>query len=128
MARIMVIDDDEPFRTFLLSALPAAGHTAVGAANGFEALKLIRAAPADFILTDLVMPYGGLATIRIVRDEFPHVGIIAMTGGEKHRLDFARSLGAHQTLVKPFTVEELFAAVTGVLARHPPPKPETSGG
>src|SRR6185369_11092323 len=116
MARILVIDDDEPFRDLVLGMLTEAGHTAVGAADGFEALKLIRATPADLILTDMMMPYGGLATIRIVHEEFPKLGVIAMTGGGAHRLDYARNLGAHRTLTKPFTTEQLAAAIGEVLA------------
>ncbi|MDO8543517.1 MAG: response regulator [Opitutaceae bacterium] len=123
MAKILIIDDDEAFRALLLQMLVEAGHTAVAAVNGFEALKLLRAEPADLILTDIMMPYGGLATIRILHDEFPQVGIIAMTGGGTFRLDYARSLGAHQTLTKPFAAEQLTAAITKVLAAHPTPKP-----
>ena len=123
MARILIIDDDEEFRALLLQMLLEAGHTAVAAVNGFEALKLVRAEPADLIVTDIMMPYGGLATIRILHDEFPKVGIIAMTGGSTHRLDFARSFGAHRTLTKPFSAEQLNAAIAEVLAAHPSPKP-----
>jgi two-component system response regulator (stage 0 sporulation protein F) len=121
MAHILVIDDDEDFRGMLLAMLAEAGHTAVGAPNGFEALKLFRTTPTDLILTDMVMPYGGLATIRILHEEFPQVGIIAMSGAGTHRLDYARGLGAHRTLTKPFTAEQLNAAITAVLAAHPPP-------
>lgn len=124
MARILIIDDDEAVRALLLQMLLEAGHTAVAAVNGFEALKLFRAEPADLIVTDMMMPYGGLATIRILHDEFPQVGIIAMTGAGTHRLDYARGLGAHRTLTKPFTAEQLTAAIAGVLAAPPAPKPE----
>lgn len=124
MARILIIDDDDPFRTLLLQMLVEAGHTVVAAGNGFEALNLFRAEPADLILTDIMMPYGGLATIRVLHEQFPHVGVIAMTGGAERRLDYARSLGAHCTLAKPFSAEQVAAAIAEVLAAHPPPKPE----
>jgi CheY-like chemotaxis protein len=124
VAKILIIDDDEAFRALLQQMLLEAGHTAVAAVNGFEALKLFRAEPADLILTDIMMPYGGLATIRILHDEFPQVGVIAMTGGGTHRLDYARSLGAHRTLTKPFTSGQLTAAIAEVLAAHPAPKPK----
>ncbi len=124
MARILIIDDDESIRELLLQMLLMAGHTAVTAINGFEGLKLFRAEPTDLILTDIMMPYGGLATIRILRDEFPQVGIIAMTGGGSFRLDYARTLGAHRTLVKPFTVEQLTAAIAEVLALNSSSKHE----
>jgi CheY-like chemotaxis protein len=122
VARILVIDDDENFRELLLTMLAGAGHVAFGAANGFEALNLFRATPSDLVLTDMVMPYSGLATIRILHEEFPEVGIIAMSGGGARRLDYARGLGAHQTLAKPFTAEQLAAAIALVLAAHPRPK------
>jgi DNA-binding NtrC family response regulator len=107
----------------LLKMLAASGHAAVGAANGFDALNAFRAAPTDLILTDMVMPYGGLATIQLVHEQFPQVGIIGMSGGGTHRLDYARSLGAHLTLEKPFTAEQLEAAIAEVLARQTRPRP-----
>jgi CheY-like chemotaxis protein len=123
MARILVIDDDETFRALLLEMVTELGHTVVGAPNGFEGLKLFRAAPADLILTDMMMPYSGLATIRILREEFPRLGIIAMSGGAEHRLDYARSLGAHAALTKPFSPSQLAAAIAEVLAAHPAEHP-----
>ena len=123
MARILIIDDDEPFRAMLLAMLRESGHTAVAATNGLDAIALFRATPADLILTDIMMPYDGLATIRILRGEFPQLGIIAMSGGAERRLDYARSLGAHRTLAKPFTAVQLTAAIAEVLAGHPPSAP-----
>lgn len=116
MAHILLIDDDEAFRTLLYEMLIGVGHTVASATNGLDALKLFRACPADLILTDIKMPYDGLATIRILRAEHPKLGIIAMSGGSEVRLDYARSLGAQRTLTKPFTTEELTAAIAEVLA------------
>ncbi len=124
MARILIIDDDDIFSGLLVQMLRTAGHTAVVAGNGMEGVKLIRATPVDLVLTDMMMPYGGLPTIRILHEEFPHVGIIAMTGGGNHRLDYARNLGAHQTLTKPFPATQLAAAIAEVLAAHPAPLPK----
>jgi len=124
VARILIIDDDKPLREMLLDALAEAGHTAVGAANGLDAVKLFRANPADLIVTDIMMPYDGLSMIRILHGEFPQLGIIAMSGGGPHRLDYARSLGAHRTLTKPFTTQELTLAIAEVLAAQNPPKPD----
>jgi DNA-binding NtrC family response regulator len=107
----------------LLKMLSESGHAAVGATNGYDAMNAFRAAPTDLVLTDIVMPYGGLATIRIVREQFPKVGIIGMSGGGTRRLDYARSLGAHQTLAKPFTAEQLAAAIADVLDPHPDQRP-----
>lgn len=124
MARILIIDDNETFRALLLEMLTEAGHTAVAASNGFDALANCRISPPDLILTDIMMPYDGLTTIRILRREFPKLGIIAMSGGGVFRLDYAHILGAHRMLTKPFTGEQLTKAIAEVLSEHPIPKPK----
>ena len=116
MARIIVIDDDEALREVLAKALTDAGHNVAAAANGFDGVKLFREQPADLIVTDLMMPYGGLPTIRVLRSEFPKLSIIAMSGGGQSHLDIAGGLGANRTLAKPFTAKEFMDAISEVLA------------
>jgi CheY-like chemotaxis protein len=128
MARILIIDDDKAVREMLLATLTAAGHTAVAATNGLEGLKVFRSTATDLIITDIMMPYGGLATIRMLRAESPKIGIIAMSGGGPFRLDYARGFGVHTTLAKPFTAEQLMAAIAQEMPIHPDPEPPASGG
>lgn len=116
VAHILIIDDDEAVRDLLFEMLLASGHTAVSATNGFDGLKMFRENPSDLIITDMMMPYGGLATIRILRSEFPKVGIIAMSGGGPFRLDYARGVGVHTTLTKPFTADDLSSAIAKELS------------
>jgi DNA-binding response OmpR family regulator len=124
VAHILIIDDDKALRSFVDEVVRAAGHTTDIATNGLDALRLFRASPADVIITDIMMPYDGFATIRIAHAEFPKTGIIAMSGGGVHRLDYARGAGANFTLAKPFTVDQLGAAVAAVLARAQEPATE----
>jgi DNA-binding response OmpR family regulator len=116
MARILIIDDDEALGKTLELTLREAGHAVTVTKNGFEGVTAYRAAPADLILTDIMMPYGGLPTIRVLRAEFPQLKIIAMSGAGQPRLDIAKGLGANHSLTKPFLSEELLAAITTVLA------------
>jgi CheY-like chemotaxis protein len=74
-----------------------------------------RSEPADLILTDIVMPHGGLPTIRVLRAEFPKLPIIAMSGSHV-RLDMAGGIGANRTLSKPFTGQQLLDAIADVMA------------
>lgn len=120
MARILLIDDDESFRTTLAQMLIAGGHKVVTADDGLTGANLFRAAPTDLVLTDMVMPHGGLLVIRVLREQFPALKVIAMSGGGSHRLDYARSLGAQRTLAKPFTAEQLAAAIAETLAAGAP--------
>ena len=116
MARIIIIDDDEGLRNTLGRVLTAAGHSVSVAINGYQGVQLMRAKPADVVLTDIMMPYGGLPTIRVLRDENPALKIIAMSGAEQVHLDNASGLGANRTLNKPFLPKELVEAVNEVLA------------
>jgi len=115
MARIILLDDDDVFRETMVRVLTELGHHVRSAANGFDGMALFRAEPADLILTDLVMPHGGLQTIRVLRDENPKLAIIAMSGSHV-RLDMAGGIGANRMLAKPFTAAQLNEAISEVLA------------
>jgi CheY-like chemotaxis protein len=66
-----------------------------------------------------MMPYGGLPTIRVLRGDYPNLKIIAMSGGGQPRLDIAGRLGANRTLAKPFSAQQLIAAINDVLGPAP---------
>ena len=51
-----MIDDQEPIRVLLRTALEEAGHEVLEASNGRLGLALYRASAADLIITDIVMP------------------------------------------------------------------------
>jgi serine/threonine-protein kinase PpkA len=54
--RILLVDDDEAFRTVAAMALEEAGYMVVEAADAFEALELLRELRPDVIISDLNMP------------------------------------------------------------------------
>ena len=56
MARILVIDDEDRIRRMLRAALEMEGHEVIEARQGEEALRLHRAAPAELVITDILMP------------------------------------------------------------------------
>ena len=123
MPRILIIDDDETLLDTLEQLLAAAGHAVVTASDGLIAAKLFRAEPFHLVLTDIVMPNReGIETIIALRRDFPEVGVIAMSGGSdqvKTYLDMAARLGAHRTLAKPFTPQQLHEAIAEVLGARP---------
>src|SRR3982750_1452198 len=114
--RVLVIDDDEDFRTLVLRWFASCGIEAHGAANGAQGLALQRTQPASVIVTDIFMPEKeGIETIQDLRREFPDAKIIAMTGRESLTdydvFQVARGLGAVKTLKKPFKLDDLVAVV-----------------
>jgi CheY-like chemotaxis protein len=125
MPRILLIDDDHDFRSMLRTALEHDGYTVEEAQNGYEGIRRYRAAPADLVITDILMPeQEGLETIRELRQEFPAVKIIAMSGGGRtgnlNFLSLARRFGALLTLQKPFTLQEFREAVHQALQPQTP--------
>jgi CheY-like chemotaxis protein len=70
-----------------------------------EGIRAYRAAPTDLIITDIIMPgEEGMETIRALRQAFPAIIIVAMTGSRLFALDLldmARLMGATRTLAKP---------------------------
>ena len=91
------------------------------ATNGHEALQVLTETPCDVVVTDIFMPEKeGLETIMELRRDFPDTKIVAISGGgQKGRLlsalEIAEKLGAHYTLQKPFSSQQMIAALSGVI-------------
>ncbi len=117
--RILLIDDDRALRDVVAKSLVYAGHTVTHAEDGLQGIELARAAPFDLVVTDLVMPVKeGLETILALRQEFPAVPVIAISGGVNNStiyLDVAAKIGAKRILEKPFTPGELINLIAQVL-------------
>jgi CheY-like chemotaxis protein len=120
VARILVIDDEEPARRMLREALELAGHEVVEARDGQEGLQRYRAAPTDLVITDILMPgKEGLETIMEFRRRVPGIKIIAFSGGGQMGnlsfLEVAKRLGAQRTFQKPFNLRAVLDTVREVL-------------
>ena len=114
---ILVVDDDEGVRKLLEQILTAEGYEIVAAANGREAVEIVRGRSIDLVITDLVMPeVEGIETIQALRSERPALKIIAVSGafGGKF-LSAAVKLGASATLLKPIGRDKLVSTVRAVL-------------
>jgi DNA-binding NtrC family response regulator len=120
-ARILLIDDDESFRTMLRLTLTHFGYTVIEARNGKEGLELFKEANADLVITDIVMPEKeGLEVLMELRTkQLPPVKVIAISGGARKttadNLRMAKLLGAAKVLAKPFSTEVLVAAINELL-------------
>jgi two-component system response regulator (stage 0 sporulation protein F) len=114
MASILIVDDDAPIRAVLRDILEEEGHQIREAADGQIGLTLYREAPADLVITDILMPErDGMEVTLALTQEFLDARVIVMTGATGHRnfLNVAKLFGARRVIQKPFTVEELRRAV-----------------
>ena len=123
MATILLIYDEAHVRMLFQVALERAGYRVLTAENGQHGLRLLEHQDVDLILVDLLIPdMDGLDLIPLLRAARPASKIIAFSdgSGEWDYLDAARVLGAHATLKKRFSVEELLDAVADQLKpSHP---------
>jgi CheY-like chemotaxis protein len=120
MARILIIDDDEGMRGSLAHTLEKLGHEVSAAADGKAGVARAIESEPDLVITDLIMPEKeGLETIMDLRALHPRIRIIAMSGGgrlsNEDYLHLAKRFGAKISLAKPFTREELKAALAEAL-------------
>ena len=116
-AHILIAEDEDAVREFLIRALNHAGHEVTAVADGGEALEALQAASFDLLLTDIVMPeLDGVALALKVTKDFPDLRIVLMTAyaaeqARAHNLDDL----VHEVVSKPFSMSEICAVVQSAL-------------
>jgi len=120
--RIVVAEDEDSIRENLVRMLKIEGFDVAAAANGKEALALVREHLPALILSDVMMPVlDGHGLLQAVRDDpltasIPFVFLTARA--DRSDLRTGMNLGADDYLVKPFQRDELLVAVRSRLARR----------
>jgi PAS domain S-box-containing protein len=117
--RVLVVDDDDDFRTSLADVLAGAGYLVDEAAGALDALRLLREHGAPTALVDVRLGKdSGTALVRAIHEEFPRTACVIMTAfaGPDAAVEAIR-VGAYDYLAKPFETEELLAALRRCLER-----------
>jgi two-component system response regulator MprA len=120
--RILVVDDEPSVRDAVERALKLDGHEVELAENGERALRLVREAPPDALVLDVLMPrVDGIQVCKRIRGAGDRTPILMLTardsiGDRVSGLD----AGADDYLVKPFALDELLARVRALLRRARP--------
>ena len=117
MARILIVDDEAPFRRTLRIVLSARGHQILEAGDGRDALEKFGAESPDLILLDWQMPLmDGLELCRAIRVT-SNVPIIVVTCIQTNvgRL-VAMAAGANDYVAKPFRMDDLVARIETLTA------------
>ena len=127
MPRILVIDDEPLIRATVVTILTREGFSVEEASDGATGIAMFRKNPPDLVITDVFMPNrDGIEVVMELKRSYPHIKIIAMTGGGRMRMmeigSAANILGADHMLHKPFERESLLAAVSAALGTPPPPR------
>jgi len=117
-ARILVIDDEEPWRLSLADTLQREGFEVVGVSTAAEALSIVQSANFDLLVLDVRLPdKDGYDVCLEIRKRPAYVPIIMISGVKKELVDreIGLRLGADYYFEKPTDPREIVAQVRALL-------------
>jgi two-component system cell cycle response regulator CpdR len=117
-ARILLAEDDDDMRNFLVKALQKAGHEVVSFSEGMSAYEQIKQASFDLLLTDIVMPeMDGIELARRASELDPSLKIMFITGFAAVALHpDSKAPKDAKVLSKPFHLRDLVNEVERLMA------------
>ena len=118
MAKIILAEDDNDLRRFLVKALEKAGHEVMSFAEGASAFEEIKQTTFDLLLTDIVMPeMDGIELARRAAELDPALKIMFITGFAAVALHpDSKAPRDAKILSKPFHLRDLVAEVGRLMA------------
>ena len=85
---VLVVDDFDSVRNFVVCLLSGQGYEATGAADAVEALKILSTRHFDLLVTDIRMPgMNGFALARASKELSPETHVVLMTGAPEVAVD-----------------------------------------
>ena len=118
---ILAVDDDRLTLLVVQRALEGPERKVVTAANGLEAVEVMRDQAIDLLVTDLEMPLmGGFQLLAHVASRYPAVPVLVLSGVlDDEKRGKVRELGALRVLAKPPEPDSLRSSVEALLHRAP---------
>ena len=116
---ILVAEDEEQLRRFVVTVLENHGYRVMAAANGVEALRCFeqQGGVIDFVIADVVMPkLGGKDLVDTIRKRRPGLPILYISGYAENAMFHQRQVAEGlQILSKPFTGQALLSRIRKIL-------------
>ncbi len=120
--RVLVVDDEPLVLKSCDRVLCAAGMTVEGAVTGQDGLRRMKHRRFDVVLLDIKLPdMDGIDILRFIKKTETGVAVVVITGYPSERTALeAMECGASDYVVKPFSPDEIKAAVTKALSSVEP--------
>jgi CheY-like chemotaxis protein len=112
---ILVVEDDEPTQNLLRTVLRRCGYSSEIAANGLDAIALLRAREYALIVLDVMMPgVGGREVVEYLSGQSSAIPVIICSAAGAKALAGFDSTVVKAIVRKPFDVDEFIQTVTRV--------------
>jgi two-component system, NtrC family, response regulator AtoC len=120
MDRVLIADEDRALCHFLVKAFTERGYQAIPCHSGEDGLNLLREKKPGLILLENKLPdRNGLEILKEIKRDYPKVIVIMMAALRTTETAIeAMRLGAFNYIVKPFELDEIFAALAKGLEAH----------
>jgi CheY-like chemotaxis protein len=120
MDKILVVDDEDQMRKYMLDVLRGEGYTVSEASDGKRAIQEIQREAFKLVICDVVMPdMDGLELIQEIKKTLPTLKILAISGAGWDTpdvyLNLAMGYGADAILLKPFGSNRFIDKVSSLL-------------
>ena len=116
---VLIVDDEDVIRDLIVDVVSDSGYRVLSAANGNEALDIVRAEQGaiSMVLLDMLMPdMDGRRTYELMREIDPEIPVFIATGFGRE--DISRSLldmGVRGVVTKPFHIEDILTLISSNL-------------
>jgi two-component system OmpR family response regulator len=111
MPKVLLIEDEESLRKLYTKILNGKNYTVEAAADGEDALSVLKIFRPDVIVLDIVMPnYNGVEFLKILKNdvEFKSIPVVMLTAlSEMRKITECLDMGAVGYITKDSTVEEI---------------------
>lgn len=117
MKHILIVDDQLGIRLLLKEVFAQEGYEVSLAANGYEALEILKEYQIDGVLLDMKIPgMDGIQILKLIKEQWSDIPVMMMTAyGELNFIEESKRLGASLYFTKPFDVFELRDSVNNLL-------------
>ena len=117
--RVLLVDDEKDFVEMLGLRLEEFGERVTSAYSGQECLNVLEEKEIDVVILDILMPgMDGIATLKAIKNRFPLVEVIMLTGhGTTESAVEGMKLGAFDYLLKPAHFGDLTAKLEAARKR-----------
>ena len=118
MYHLLVVDDEVRIRSIIKKYAEFEGHKVTEAADGMEAVRLVRNSDFDVVIMDIMMPeLDGFSACREIRKSSDIPIIMLSARGEEYDKINGFELGIDDYVVKPFSPKELMLRIEAVMKR-----------